>query len=134
MRLTGGCLCGAVRYALTVEGGDVADYCHCRQCQKASGAPVMAWVQVPPSRFEVVQGQARAFASSARSARWFCPTCGSSLYMTDAAGRSIGVALGSLDDPAAVAPTAHGWTSAQLPWLVLDDDLPRYDGDPPYDL
>jgi hypothetical protein len=133
-RLTGGCLCGTVRYAIAVEAGDVVDYCHCRQCRRASGAPVVAWVQVPPARFEITAGQAKGFAASARATRWFCPHCGSPLYMTDPQQRSVGVTLGTLDEPEALTPTVHGWTSARLAWFDTDDDLPRYDRDPPYDL
>ena len=134
MRLEGGCLCGSVRYAIEALDGDVVDYCHCGQCRKASGAPVTAWVQVAPARFAVTQGEPRGFRSSERGTRWFCPDCGSSLYMTDPEDRSVGVALGSLDEPARLRPTVHGWTGARLPWLDIADDLPRHDADPPYDL
>ncbi|MDR3509957.1 MAG: GFA family protein [Caulobacteraceae bacterium] len=123
-----------MRYAVVAEPGDVADYCHCGQCRKASGTPVTAWIQVPPSRFEVTQGQAKAFASSARATRWFCGDCGAPLYMTDPEGRSVGVTLGTLDDPNAVRPTVHGWFSARVAWLKIQDPLPRHAEDPPYDL
>ena len=132
--LTGGCLCGAVRYQVEALAGDVADYCHCGQCRKASGAPVTAWIQVAPARYAVTAGQAKAFRSSNRATRWFCGDCGSPLYMTDDEGRSVGVTLGTLDGPSAVTPTVHGWASAQVEWLDLTDDLPRYERDPPYDL
>ncbi len=134
MQLDGGCLCGAVRYWVETLPIDVADYCHCAQCRKASGAPVTAWVQVPPERFNVIQGQATGFASSAHSTRWFCAACGSPLYMTDNANRSVGVTLGTLDDANAVRPTVHGWTSARLDWLRMEDGLPRHPESPPYDL
>jgi hypothetical protein len=130
----GGCLCGAVRYRVTTRPGDVADYCHCSQCRKAGGAPVLAWVQVPPDCFTVTRGAARAFVSSDRATRWFCGDCGSPLYMTDHASRSVGVTLGTLDDPNAVPPTVHGWTSARLAWLHIADSLPKYPESPPYDL
>ena len=134
MDLKGGCLCGTVRYSVRVLAGDVADYCHCSQCRKAGGAPVSAWVQVAPERFAVTQGAPRSFPSSSRGTRWFCQTCGGQLYMTDPENRSVGVALGSLDDPSSVRPTVHGWVSARVAWFDLTDHLPRYEGDPPYDL
>ena len=134
MRLEGGCLCGAVRYRIEALPGDVADYCHCGQCRKASGAPVSAWIQLPPDRFAVTQGQARAYRSSDRGERWFCGDCGSPLYMTDPDQRSVGVNLGGLDDPEAVRPTVHGWNGARLSWLCLSDALPRFEREPPYDL
>lgn len=133
MRLEGGCLCGRVRYAVEVRDGDPADVCHCGQCRRWTGAPAAAWVQVPPGRFALGRGQPRGFGSSGRGTRWFCPACGASLYMTDPDGRSVGVLLGSLDDPEAIAPRAHGWAGAALAWFVLDDGLPRHAEDPPYD-
>jgi hypothetical protein len=134
MRLKGGCECGGVRYVVEALAGDVADYCHCGQCRRTSGAPVTAWIQVSPDRFEVTRGQAKAFRSSARATRWFCPDCGGQLCMTDDEGRSVGITLGTLDDPAAVTPTVHGWMSAKVSWLCLADELPRYEREPPYDL
>lgn len=132
MRLTGGCLCGAVRYEVDPTDG-IADYCHCSTCRRAGGAAAVAWLQVAPSQFAVTAGEAVAFASSAGASRHFCGRCGSQLFMRDAQGRSVGVTLGTLDDPEAVPPTAHGWDSARPRWLVLADDLPRHPGDPPYD-
>ena len=132
MELEGGCLCGTLRYRVEVAGG-VADYCHCRMCQRASGAPVAAWVQVPPAQFAVTKGAAKTYASSGIASRHFCPDCGSQVYMSDPGGETIGVALGSLDDPEAVQPAAHGFAARQLTWLHLEDALPRYPEAPPYD-
>jgi hypothetical protein len=132
--LEGGCLCANVRYRIEALDSDVADYCHCTQCRKASGAPVVAWIQVAPTRFALLSGAPLAYRSSLRAVRWFCPGCGGQVYMTDDEGRSVGVALGTLDEPALVRPTVHGWDSMRLPWLCLDDHLPRYPADPPYDL
>jgi hypothetical protein len=134
MKLQGGCLCGEVRFAIEALAGDVVDYCHCSQCRKASGAPVTAWIQVAPARFELTTGEPKSFRSSERGMRWFCPACGSQLYMTDPENRSVGVTLGSLDEPERMKPTVHGWASAAVSWHVIDDDLPRHDRDPPYDL
>jgi hypothetical protein len=132
--LTGGCHCGAVRYEVTADGGEVADYCHCVQCRKASGAPVTAWVQVAPARFAVTAGAATSFASSAEATRWFCAACGSPLHMTDAVGKSVGVTLGTLDDLVAISPTVHGWYGARVEWFEVADGLPRFLESPPYDL
>jgi hypothetical protein len=132
--LTGGCLCGAIRYEISTTREEVVDYCHCRQCRAASGAPVLPWIQVPPASFRLTAGQARGFASSAHALRWFCPECGGQIYMTDDEGKSVGITLGTLDDPNLVRPTVHGWTSARLAWFDTADDLPRYPEYPPYDL
>ncbi|GLR65620.1 hypothetical protein GCM10010909_02980 [Acidocella aquatica] len=134
MLLTGACLCSAIAYEFSCAGGEVADYCHCRQCQKSSGAPVLAWIQVAPSNFRVTRGQAKAYGSSAHSTRWFCPNCGTPLYMTDREGRSVGITLGTLDTPNAIHPTVHGWDCERLAWFATTDSLPRYAKAPPYDL
>jgi hypothetical protein len=132
--LTGGCLCGAIRYEVLADGGEVVDYCHCRQCRTASGAPVLPWIQVPPGSFRLTAGQAKGFASSAAATRWFCAQCGGQIYMTDINDKSVGVTLGTLDDANLVHPTVHGWTSARLAWFEIADDLPRYPEYPPYEL
>ena len=133
MQLAGGCLCGAIRYRIDHQDGDVADYCHCLQCRRASGAPVTAWVQVPPNRFATVQGSAKGYASSDSSTRWFCQNCGSQLYMTGTDGRTVGVLTATLDDPAKVPPTVHGWHGERLAWFDTTDALPRFERHPPYD-
>jgi len=51
--LTGGCLCGDVRYRITAAPVE-ALYCHCRMCQRAHGAPVIAWLTVPVTAFEAL--------------------------------------------------------------------------------
>ncbi len=134
MQIKGGCLCGAVRYAAAVSGERVVDYCHCRQCRQSSGAPVLAWAQLPPADFRLTQGQAKPYRSSAHATRWFCADCGSPLYMTDDAGRSVGITLGTLDTPGAMAPTVHGWETERVSWFKIDDHLPRHAEAPPYDL
>ena len=131
--LSGGCLCGRTRYAVR-HAAAVVDYCHCAMCRKAGGGVVTAWLQVAPGDFRLTAGAASAYRSSARATRHFCPTCGAQLYMTDDDGRSVGITVATLDDPALVPPTVHGWDSARISWCVLADDLPRYPEDPPYDL
>jgi hypothetical protein len=131
--LTGACLCGAVTYEIDHVAGDVADICHCAECRRASGAASLPWVQVPPGRFRLTKGTARAYASSPNARRWFCGDCGTPLYMTDHENRSVGITLGSLDRPEAVTPTVHGWLCERIAWEALDDTLPRYPKAPPYD-
>jgi hypothetical protein len=130
--LEGGCLCGAVRYRLR-SAHATTDYCHCDMCRRWSGAPVSAWAQVPVDQFEVTKGSAAAFKSSSLATRHFCRDCGTPLYMIDPAQRSVGLMLGTLDDPNVLPPRAHGWASKQVAWLALADDLPRWPEDPPYD-
>ena len=129
--VTGGCLCGALRYRLRWHPLNIG-YCHCRVCQRASGAPVVAWATVAREDFRITQGKMRSFQSSSRGIRWFCATCGTPLTI-DVPGddRDVDVTVASLDTPEIAAPDHHGWTSSRLPWFDTNDRLPRHAEDFP---
>ena len=125
-RLEGGCLCGAVRYRLQPPWLD-AGFCHCRLCQRASGAPVMAWGSIDETRFAYTRGQPARFASSTQAIREFCPHCGTALtFRTSRQPGLVDFTLASLDHPEQISPQYHIWTSRQLPWLMLADTLPLH--------
>jgi hypothetical protein len=128
--LTGRCACGALRYRFDPTDA-LVDYCHCKTCQRWSGAPVTAWAQVRPAQFEIVAGEARVFQSSPLYKRHFCGECGSPVYMSG--GESVGVMLGTVDEAASLVPQGHGWVSDRVSWLKIDDDLPCWAEDAPYD-
>ena len=122
---TGGCLCGAVRYHAT--GLARTGYCHCRMCQKASGAPVVAWLMVPADQYEVTKGKVSSYRSSAEADREFCGTCGTQLVFRPRKARNeVDINLATLDHPETVVPQYHIFTSSQMPWLQIHDDLPRF--------
>ncbi len=124
----GGCLCGAVRYAANELTG--AGYCHCRMCQKASGAPVVAWCGAPIGAFSWTKGKPKEYRSSLKSIRVFCPDCGAQLGFRRAeAPTEMELNLATLDHPEAVAPRYHIYAASQLPWLHIVDNLPRYAGE-----
>jgi hypothetical protein len=124
--LEGGCLCGAVRYRISAEPSH-ADYCHCRMCQRATGAPVVPWLTVARAAFAWIKGEAAVYRSSAEAERLFCPSCGTQLaFRADAEPDHLDVTLASLDEPDAVRPTHHIWTSSRIAWFDIADDLPRY--------
>ena len=101
--LTGGCQCGAVRYRLD-RAPDWAGLCHCRMCQKAGGAPFMAFFLVREKNLIFTHGAPSKFRSSAVAERGFCSACGTPLsYRMD--GRDeISITIGSLDEPARRSP------------------------------
>jgi hypothetical protein len=118
----GGCLCGAVRYAVAGEPID-AGFCHCRLCQRQSGAPVVAWATFPRAAVTFT-GPAAAFRATPAATRTFCPKCGTNLaFAADGTGR-VDLTLASLDDPDAWPPEYHIWTASKRPWLHLADRLP----------
>ncbi len=127
--ITGGCLCGACRYVARAEPINVRA-CHCRLCQKATGAPFYARVLAPLDAVEIT-GPVGWFASSSELRRGFCTLCGTTLFSERAAQGVIGLTMGSLDEPNDFRPAEHIWVSSKQAWIVLDDGLPRYDEAPP---
>ena len=126
---TGGCACGAVRYALASPPFD-AGWCHCRICQLVSGAPAIAFASVPKGDFAVTAGADRVkrFASSAFGHRRHCADCGSPLTIeVDFQPETIDFAIATLDDPDAVAPGFHIFRASRIAWFETADDLPRHD-------
>jgi hypothetical protein len=115
--LTGGCQCGAVRYALFAmpEGTSL---CHCRMCQKAVGGPFAAYAPVRMADFAWTRGNPPAFRSSTAAERHFCPACGTPLSFRYLHKDWIDVALGSLDQPERVPPTLQVGVEGRLPWMT----------------
>lgn len=129
----GGCLCGAVRFAVT---GPVTNpcFCHCRSCRRASGAPFVAWATFPADGFHLTRGALAEHASSKQVVRGFCGACGGALtYRHQARPAQLDVSLAALDDPARVPPAFHLWVSHKLPWIALGDGLPQHPEWPPRD-
>ena len=76
--LTGGCLCGAIRYE--VRGAPYhRTVCHCSICRRSAGAPMVAWFSVKLADFAFTAGQPASYRSSAKAQRSCCPTCGTQL-------------------------------------------------------
>jgi hypothetical protein len=123
--LTGGCLCGAVRYE--ARGAPYhRTVCHCSICRRSTGAPMVAWFSVKLADFAFTAGQPSTYRSSAKAQRGCCPTCGTQLTFKLDAEEEIDVTVGSLDDPEAVPPQDHTFVSSQLSWVHLDDGLRRH--------
>ena len=124
--LSGGCLCGEIRYLITAAPVE-ALYCHCRMCQRAHGAPVIAWLTVPLAAFEVSAGNLTAYRSSTKAFRHFCGACGTPLTWRAAANpQHVDVSIATLDDPEPIEPLLHLWTESQIAWFEIADHLPRY--------
>jgi hypothetical protein len=112
--LTGGCQCGAVRYALYAEP-DVG-ICHCGMCQKATGGLFLAAAGVPLAQFAWTKGEPAVFQSSSVAERGYCRDCGTPLFFRYLAKDQIDVTIGSLDDPAAARPTSQVGVESRVPW------------------
>jgi hypothetical protein len=116
MRVTGGCQCGAVRYALHEEPSG-AHICHCRMCQKAFGSFFAPLVGVSLSAFELTRGELAVFNSSDQAERGFCRNCGTPLTFHYVGRPRIAVSIGSLDDPEGIPPMHQYGVEARLSWF-----------------
>ena len=117
---SGGCQCGAVRYALYGEPYN-SHICHCRMCQKAFGNAFAALSCVKLPDFAWTKGAPAFFASSPVAARGFCADCGTPLtYQAEGSDR-INFSIGSLDDPTIAPPDQQIGIESRMPWFA---DLP----------
>lgn len=128
--LDGGCLCGAVRFQVSGKIRD-AGYCHCRMCQRLSGAPVVAWLTVPASGFRYTKGSPKIYRSSAKAQREACPTCSSQLVFRADGKDIVDITTATLDTPDAVPPEYHIWRQSRIAWFETTDTLPRHDDSGP---
>ena len=126
---SGGCLCGAIRYACASDALALI-YCHCKDCQRCTGGPFAAVAVVRSRDVTVLQGELGSHTvtgeAGGRVFRKFCPSCGSPVFSgLENAPKTLGVKVGSMDDSSKLAPTMHIWTDSKVPWLTIEDGLPR---------
>lgn len=122
----GGCHCGHIRYMLLHKPFD-ADFCHCRNCQRTTGAPVGAWMDFKVAHVSWGDNKPKEYASSEKIRRGFCPKCGSSLvYRSIDYPDYLTLSITSLDEPNTVQPTYHIHTDSQLSWLTIVDECKKY--------
>jgi hypothetical protein len=132
--ITGGCLCGAVRFKAT-EAPITARVCRCRDCQKIGAGGPTANAAFRTLTL-TVEGALKDYVSIADSGnrmhRKFCPSCGTHL-LSEAESRPhlVFVRLGALDDPEAMKPVATIWTASAPSWACIDHALPQMPRQPP---
>lgn len=123
--LTGGCLCGAVRYEARGMP-ELSAICHCRMCQRASGSPFMALIFMPSGTIQLIKGELLIYRSSPTANRHFCGRCGSPIIFERPARSLSAIVVGSLDDPNIFKPQMHLCVESAMTWLDIRDDAPRY--------
>ncbi len=124
MSLSGGCLCGAVRYLASAQPLSV-NWCHCSLCRRASGAPALAWASFKATDVVITRGEVATFRAPSTARRGFCPSCGGALIMWIDGSDKVDITVGSLDEAAKVQPAFHLWCESRLPWFETADELPR---------
>jgi hypothetical protein len=128
---TGGCLCGALRFALHGPLPPVG-MCHCSKCRRVSGAASNAILNVRAERFEWLAGEDhwREFRVASGWGSFFCPTCGSPAPHRLAGGKRVLVPAGTLDEDPGPRVAGHIFVGSKASWDVIGDDGPQFDTAP----
>ncbi len=122
----GRCLCAALRFEARGKPLWIA-HCHCESCRRNTGSAFATFVGFAAEGFTFVAGAPETYASSPGVTRSFCGRCGTPLtYRAERYPGEVHVYVCTLDRPQDFVPRAHVHTGEQLPWLHLDDGLPRY--------
>jgi hypothetical protein len=128
--ITGACLCGRVRFEVSAPFLD-AEFCHCKRCQRRTGAAASASAEAAPGTFRVIEGEelVRAFEPDGGWHDHFCGECGSHLYAQSPDDPTrICVSMGTIDGDPSIRPEFHQYVAYAAAWEQLPDDgLPRYD-------
>ena len=115
--LTGGCQCGAVRFAVYADKPVKIGICHCRMCQKAVGGPFISLALYRHPDFAWTKGEPAAFRSSNIASREFCAACGTPLSYHADDGEFMEITTGSFDRPDLVAPAYAVGMESKLAWV-----------------
>jgi hypothetical protein len=127
--LTGGCLCGGVRYEVT-EAPAVAGYCHCTRCQRRTGSAAAVSAMLVPGSLRITAGEGLlgSFDPPDGWSKVFCSACGGALWAQsrDEPDR-VAVRMGTFDTDPGIRPSYRQFTDYAAPWEPIPDDgLPRY--------
>ena len=123
----GQCTCGSVRFEISQQALGTG-YCHCRICQRNSGAPVFAWTAFPIEAVRFTREKLKYYRLSLIAHQGFCENCGSLVIwrtLKPEPANYVAIATTCLDNPEDYAPTWHGGIESQLSWFQVHDDLPR---------
>ena len=123
----GQCHCGAVSYEMPAETRHAA-ICHCTDCRRHSGAPMVAWGLVGRDQLKI-EGETREYASSENGRRHFCAECGTALFYTNEQvfPGLIDVQIATLDDPDEIAPNIQVQAAERIGWTERLEQIPAFD-------
>ena len=122
--LSGGCLCGAVRYEARPDKRE-GYYCHCRMCQLAFGNTRAAFINLRKDEVRWTAAQPTRYASSKIALRGFCGSCGTPLTFEYISSERMDLSVGSFDHPALLKPVSHFAVESRIPSWHAPDGLPE---------
>ena len=132
MSATGGCLCGAVRYAVEGPLRDVV-ICHCRRCRRTHGHAA-AYTACAHADLVLLAADGLCWYEADERARGYCGRCGASLFWRAAGRDTTSIAAGTLDEPTGLRTIAHAHVADRGDYYELDGAGERYDGGIPPDV
>ena len=124
--ITGRCLCGSLTW---YTDGPIlwSAFCHCEDCRRAASSDYVSWFGVPRSTLKW-SGPRVTFKSSTKVIRSYCGGCGApASFETEVLPDETHLYAASLNEPQLYKPTAHIFWSERLPWVTVNDDLPKHD-------
>lgn len=126
--LAGGCLCGAVRYAVKDEFVYALN-CHCSNCRRSTGSAFKPFAGIERGKLRITQGEDSVliFGDEHASHDVRCKMCGSLMFSVVRGGEYVHVTLGTLADTPTIRPSAHIFVRSKAPWYSITDQLPQYD-------
>jgi len=134
-QISGGCLCGAVRYSCDAPAVMTA-MCNCTNCQRQSGSAFSINVGVPKAALTFTAGQPAVYEDRGESGqpvyRRFCGRCGSPVVSDVAVLPELSfIKAGTLDDTSWVKPGVDVWCRSAQSWVAHPDGVPRFEENPP---
>ena len=119
--LVGGCMCGALRYAVSAAPLMVYN-CHCTNCQKIGGGAfhTAATVMEASVRFTAGEPGRVEWAADSGAVRfgWFCNACGTRIANGGVPSNGVlSLRAGTLDDTSWVQPVGDTFTGSAQPWV-----------------
>jgi len=127
----GGCDCGHVRYRM-ISAPLIVHCCHCRWCQRESGAAFALNAMIEADRVQLLQGEVMIIETPSNSGKGQrisrCPKCHLALWSNYGGGGDVlrFVRVGTLDDPDALQPNVHIFTASKQPWVALPPGAPAF--------
>jgi hypothetical protein len=121
--ITGGCLCGGVRYEIA-EPFVSAGYCHCTRCQRRTGTAASAQARIVPGSLRLLQGAEleRQWKPDDGFTKCFCSSCGGALWSRNEEGEIASVRLGTVEGDPGIRPTVRMFTAYAAVWEPIPDD------------
>lgn len=134
-KISGSCLCGAVKYSAPVEPVVVA-LCHCSHCQKQSGAAFSVNAGIPKGSLQFSAGKPATYQDTGGSGqpvyRHFCRDCGSPIFSDVVTSPQLDwLKAGTLTDASWVKPAINVWCESAQPWVAYPEGVPRFARNPP---